>query len=228
MSIRYARTWAKFRKIIEADRTSGTDPLTPGELLAVMDGLEANALPAPGKPRVAVFIDGSNLFGALRTFVDHVRYEPAKLCALLTGPDRQLVEWRYYDAPLVETNPAYDGQQRFYAVIRRDPRSHLCLGRTAYNEGNGYQQKGVDVRLALDLVEMAAQDRYDVAVLCSADEDFVPAVEAVQTTHGRTVEIAMPTGAKLYQLEQIAGKVQWISKEMYDQARLAKPTDAQT
>jgi uncharacterized LabA/DUF88 family protein len=43
----------------------------------------------------------------------------------------------------------------------------------------GWRQKGVDVLLAVDLVRLAARQAFDVAVLVAADNDFVPAVDAV-------------------------------------------------
>lgn len=40
-------------------------------------------------------------------------------------------------------------------------------------------QKGVDVQLAIDVLDSAHQDRYDVAVLVTGDGDFVPLVRRV-------------------------------------------------
>jgi uncharacterized LabA/DUF88 family protein len=41
------------------------------------------------------------------------------------------------------------------------------------------REKGIDVLIAVDLVTMAADDEYDIAVLASADTDLVPALEYV-------------------------------------------------
>lgn len=41
----------------------------------------------------------------------------------------------------------------------------------------GTEEKGVDIRLATDLIRLAWSDSYDIAVLVSADKDFVPVVE---------------------------------------------------
>lgn len=38
----------------------------------------------------------------------------------------------------------------------------------------GTQEKGVDVRIATDMITLAGADDYDVAVLVSSDADFVP------------------------------------------------------
>lgn len=47
-------------------------------------------------------------------------------------------------------------------------------------------EKGVDAALVTDLLSLAWQDAYDVAVLVSGDADYIPAVEYVQS-QGRKV-----------------------------------------
>ena len=51
------------------------------------------------------------------------------------------------------------------------------------------QEKGVDVMLAVDLVDMARTDAYDTAVVFSADTDLLPALEAAVDI-GKRVETA--------------------------------------
>jgi uncharacterized LabA/DUF88 family protein len=53
--------------------------------------------------------------------------------------------------------------------------------------GNPHQ-KGVDVLLAVDMLQLAFEDRYDVAVLLSGDADFAPAIDRVQSL-GKEVEV---------------------------------------
>lgn len=62
----------------------------------------------------------------------------------------------------------------------------LCDTEVSY-----YVEKQVDVLIAVDLVSMAHEDRYDVAYLLSADGDFVPAVREAQR-QGRRVFAASP------------------------------------
>lgn len=42
--------------------------------------------------------------------------------------------------------------------------------------GSHFQEKGVDVLLAIDIVIKAVRDEYDIAVLLSSDADFAPAL----------------------------------------------------
>jgi hypothetical protein len=43
------------------------------------------------------------------------------------------------------------------------------------------QEKGIDIRLALDMVRMTHQKAYDVALIFSQDQDLTEAVEEVKT-----------------------------------------------
>jgi len=54
-----------------------------------------------------------------------------------------------------------------------------------------YREKGVDVHLACDLVNLAKADAYDVGYVVSGDADFAPAVE-IARSHGKRVFAAGP------------------------------------
>lgn len=70
-----------------------------------------------------------------------------------------------------------------------------------FNERLG-KEKAVDVKLATDLIRL--KDIYDVAVIVSGDQDYVPAVEAIKDAGKRVVGVAfkqedgflLPGGAK--------------------------------
>ena len=71
----------------------------------------------------------------------------------------------------------------------------MYRGRVNY----GGQEKGVDVSLAIDLVQATHERRYDVAILVSQDQDFGPAVnlaKQIAASQGRTLafESAFPVG----------------------------------
>ena len=57
-------------------------------------------------------------------------------------------------------------------------------------EGRFRQEKAVDVKLASDLIVL--RDIYDVAIILSGDQDFVPAVEIVKDFGKRVVKHCIP------------------------------------
>lgn len=54
-------------------------------------------------------------------------------------------------------------------------------------------EKGVDAALVTDLLSLAWQQAYDVAVLVSGDADYVPAVEYVQSQGLKVINVAWAT-----------------------------------
>lgn len=68
------------------------------------------------------------------------------------------------------------------------------------NDMRGTEEKGVDVRIATDMIMLAWVDSYDVAVLVSADSDFVPVAQFLQTKGKKVVHGQFPPlGANLSQ-----------------------------
>lgn len=64
----------------------------------------------------------------------------------------------------------------------------------------GTEEKGVDTRMATDLISLAWSQSYDVAVLVSSDRDFVPVAEFLQTKGVKIVHGAFPpNGGQLSQ-----------------------------
>lgn len=82
----------------------------------------------------------------------------------------------------------------------------------------GTEEKGVDTRIATDMVSLAWVDNYDVATLLSSDHDFVPVVEFLSTRGIKTVH-----GAFRHMGAQVSQKC-WGSiqiHEIMEQFRLA-------
>jgi hypothetical protein len=59
-------------------------------------------------------------------------------------------------------------------------------------------EKGVDTLLATDMIRLAWEDAYDLAVLATSDSDLVPAVEFLNTKGRKIVQAGFPPlGANL-------------------------------
>lgn len=50
------------------------------------------------------------------------------------------------------------------------------------------REKGVDVKLATDLLVGATDDWYDTAIIVSSDTDLIPAIKYVRNGKGKKVE----------------------------------------
>jgi uncharacterized LabA/DUF88 family protein len=139
--------------------------------------------------RVAIFIDGSNLYHALKNNFRRHDLNFAEFASKLCG-SRRLFRTYYYN---VLQDPAqrpdsYHEQQEFLDILRKTPYLEVRLGSTKMSQGVSVE-KGIDVMLATDLLYFAWNDFYDVAVLVSGDSDFAYALQAVKNM-GKHVEVA--------------------------------------
>ena len=65
-----------------------------------------------------------------------------------------------------------------------------------------FHEKGVDVRLAVEMIKLAREDKYDTAFLISSDTDLVPAVEEVLLLH-KKVKYIGATDSQSFGLSKI-------------------------
>ena len=139
--------------------------------------------------RVAIFIDGSNLYHALRSNFGRYNLNFADFTNKLCG-SRRLFRTYYYN---VLQDPSqrpdvYREQQEFLDILRKTPYLEVRLGGTKMAQGIPVE-KGIDIMLATDLLYFAWNNFYDVAVLVSGDSDFAYALQAVKNM-GKHVEVA--------------------------------------
>jgi len=139
--------------------------------------------------RVAIFIDGSNLYHALRGNFRRHDINFAEFVRKLRGP-RPLFRTYYYNVlqDPIQSPDGYREQQEFLDILRKTPYLEVRLGSTKLTQGIPVE-KGIDVMLATDLLYFAWSDFYDVAVLVSGDSDFAYALQAVKNM-GKHVEVA--------------------------------------
>jgi len=149
--------------------------------------------------KVGIFIDGQNFYRSLQRYDESLRVDYDRLAAWITqavGGATGFFAGAYYyvgvspGAPAMvegflkglELRPGYFVKRE--GRVRREGRCPSC--------GSDYEyttEKRVDTRLVADLIHYAAIGAFDAAVLVSGDDDFVPAVEAVNAL-GKQVWVA--------------------------------------
>ena len=201
--------------------------------------------PEPPVKRAVAFIDGQNLFHAAKEAFGYrwPNFDPLKLstevCRLqgwtlgearfYTGvPDRADEPFwnHFWTAKLAQMGR--EGVVTFSRALRyrnqtvrlRDGGEHTFLVG---------QEKGVDIRLALDIVRLAHRRAYDVALLFSQDQDLSEAAAELRTIareQGRWLKVASsyPSSAASRNRRGI-NKTDWvpIERAMFD--RCIDPRD---
>ncbi len=150
----------------------------------------------PANPRAIVFIDGQNLFYAVKDAFGYLypNYDVAGLARRLCSDQGwTLAQVRFYTgipdaADDVFWNHFWThklaqmgrlGIHVFSRPLRyRNQTIRLPDGTTSTVLVG--QEKGVDVRLALDIVRLASDAHYDVALILSQDQDLTEAVQDVK------------------------------------------------
>lgn len=150
----------------------------------------------PARLRAVVFIDGQNLYHAAReTFgVSHPNYDVMRLAhAVCKQAGCLLTEARFYTGfPDAHDDARWhrfwtkkllaisrQGVKVFSRSLRyRDHVVHIGDGVTMTKRIG--EEKGIDVRIAIDLIRLAHRHRYDVAIVLSQDQDLSEVADEIR------------------------------------------------
>ena len=190
----------------------------------------------PSLKRTIAFFDGQNLFNAAkRAFGYHFpNFDPIRLAQMVCqGQGWDLVETRFYTGvpdPQEDPDRAYFWNYKLRVLNTRGS-VHVYTGKVRYRveeydldgetiEVTVGQEKGVDVRIALDMVRLARQQLYDVALIFSQDQDLAEAareVVEIARSQERWVKLAsaFPYSSQSKNKRGVNGS-DWIKISRYD------------
>lgn len=152
--------------------------------------------PEPAAKRAIVFFDGQNLFHAAREAFGYTypNYDAQALAEWVCGDQGwQLAEVRFYTGV-----PSAQDNVRWNTFWSRKLSAMGKAGACVYSRHLKYrnqpvvlpdgsqrtvlvgQEKGIDVRIALDVVRAARENRCDVMVVYSQDQDLSEVAEEVR------------------------------------------------
>ena len=152
--------------------------------------------------RTIVYIDGFNFYHA----IDDLRKEHLKwvnlwsLSESLLKPDQSLVAVKYFSA-YARWKPAHYRRHRQYTAALEAKGVTVTMSefkerRTGCNKCGAtwtkHEEKESDVFLATDIVADLYNDRFDVAIVITADSDIRPAIQHVIDTKGKFVLVVSP------------------------------------
>lgn len=136
---------------------------------------EGNSLPFYAEDKVAIFIDGSNLYAAARSLDFDIDYRKLLSWGASCG---RLVRAFYYtalveDADYSPIRPLVDWlDYNGYTMVTKPTKEFVD------SQGRRKIKGNMDIELAIDVMEMA--DNVDHIILFSGDGDFRRLLEAVQ------------------------------------------------
>ena len=145
------------------------------------------------KGKVIILVDGSNFYHRLKEPKIAIKnplnfnYKSFKnwLCS-----ERKLIAANYYVGAIREekknlkSKKMLANQLRLFSRLRASGWK-IYLGYIL--KSDGYHEKGVDVKIAVDLLVGAYEDQYDTAILVSSDTDLLPAIDKARSL-GKNIE----------------------------------------
>lgn len=161
--------------------------------------------PEPEAKRAVAFVDGQNLFSSVKNCFGYTypNYDIKSLAWALAGPQGwTLVETRFYTGvPGADKDPFWNAfwTRKLAGMGRANIRTYareLRYRRKTVRDAQGApvvdlqgqpmtlevrQEKGVDMRIALDIVRLAQLKCYDVAILFSQDQDFTEVAKEIRS-----------------------------------------------
>lgn len=153
------------------------------------------------KERVAVFIDGFNLyFGLTSAYPNYKWLNVYLLSQNLLKPNQQLVSVSYFTAR-IGNNPSKEQRQSIYLSAIKSTATQIIYGhyksknKSCRRCGHIWQtneEKMTDVNIAVQMITGAVQNTYDRAILISGDSDLVPPIKTVQNIFNKKVFVAFP------------------------------------
>ncbi len=123
--------------------------------------------------RIIIFIDNSNIFKGFQKYNIQADYE--KLKSLITR-GRKLIGIFLYEGVVYPITPE---KRNWYKELKN--RSGYVV-KTSYDKivKTGAIEKKVDIKIAIDVISFAYEDKYDTAVLVTGDGDFLPVIKKVK------------------------------------------------
>lgn len=92
-------------------------------------------------------------------------------------------------------------QMKFYEVLQYNGPKVILKKLKKHKEGD-YYQKGVDIYIASDMLSLAFENGYDMAVMVSGDADFIEVIDKIQEK-GKLVYLACFEEGKSFELQRI-------------------------
>lgn len=141
--------------------------------------------------RCLILIDGSNFYFKLKDLKLHnlLQFDFSEFARFLVRSGK-IIDSRYYVGKVRQdgtkkADSMLADQQKLFSALKHH-KYHYELGYLLKTKGT-YHEKGVDVHIAVDMLEVAYENSCDRIILVSSDTDLAPAIEKARKK-GKIVE----------------------------------------
>ena len=146
------------------------------------------------KERVIILLDGSNFYHRLKEIglERFLKFDYRKLAQYLAH-GRVIQECVYYvglvrkEKGNKKSEELVRYQQKLFAHLQSPQQNWVVKTGYMMKHDKDYKEKGVDVKIAVDILIKAYRNEYDTAIVVSSDTDLLPAITSVREL-GKKVE----------------------------------------
>ncbi|WKZ25849.1 MAG: NYN domain-containing protein [bacterium] len=157
--------------------------------------------------RTVIFIDGENFFYKIKKIVESSKIKHKKDISKISIDsilkevlDKYNVDSKKYYVAKLHIHPKtkeksqklINIQRSLFNNLKKENYDVVIFGNVRGQDVNGkiiFKEKGVDVKIAVDLVSYAYNKKVKTAILCSSDSDLQPAVYELKKLKVKTVYI---------------------------------------
>lgn len=183
--------------------------------------------------RVISYIDGFNLYHGLRDAYGR-RYlwlNLQRLSRKLLKPNQVLTVTKYFTAIVIDSPAKSKRQTTYIDALKTLEDFEIHYGHFQKNPSTcsncGYTttlpcEKLTDVNIAVELLKDAHLDRFDTALIISADSDLAPAIQTVlELFPGKRAILAFPPKRASKHLQKIASGLIHVSRDAIEKSQFA-------
>ena len=185
--------------------------------------------------RVAVYVDGFNLYHGLRSkgWRRYYWLDPCRLAVNLLRSDQELAAVRYFTAR-IPRDLGHHGrsvrQSVYLEALSTLPGLSIHFGYYVLKErrcqrcGASWQlpeEKMTDVNIAIEMIGDAQHDVFDTAIIVSGDGDLTGPISAIRRRHpGKRVVAAFPPNRSSFRLRDAATASLTIGRRILGKSQL--------
>lgn len=138
------------------------------------------------RKRTLLIIDGNNFYNRKKELDlrQHklTEFNYFKLAEWIAEGDEVILRNYYIGVVKAQKNDVHGQklrikQQQLFSHLESERQSFNVIRGMLMSGAGGYREKGVDVRMAVDIVVGALEDTYDSLIIISSDTDLIPAIK---------------------------------------------------
>ena len=179
------------------------------------------------KRKTIVHIDGFNLYFGLvdKGWRRFLWLDLVKFAGALIRPDEVLVHTKYFTSRITKPISKQKRQSAFIDALDTLSEFSIMYGRYQAQvrtcENCGFSsivssEKKTDVNIATELLVDGFQDKYDTAILVTADADITSPIVAIRRLFSeKSVVVAFPPKRHSYELRNVASGTYYIGEDKF-------------